>query len=132
MSTIPPSVAIQGLLVDLGIADQASPVTGWDCFAGYKPHLPARLIAVLDTPGGEPETRFAYERPRVQVFVRGEIGDWQAAYEKVTACFDALQATSALEPEYPLVRALQGPMHLETDDFDRPVWVFNLELARTR
>lgn len=123
-----PSVAIQQHLAGLGLVDGA---TGWASCAGYFPPSPDQVVSITDTTGGTPMASFAYEEPGVQLRVRGVRQDYVLTNSKVMELFDNLH-TKSLDTEYPDCLAVNGPMFHGFDAVDRPVWVINFQLMRTR
>jgi hypothetical protein len=124
-----PSIAILEHLTTQGLVDGE-----WVGFAGYFPPAPDRCISITDTAGDPPQASFAYEEPGVQLRVRGLRQDYVLTNTKVTNLFDALHAQplGAHAQEYPDCLAVSGPMFHGFDAVDRPVWVVNFRLMRTR
>lgn len=123
-----PAVDVRQFLIDMLIVDT---VGGYKSFAGFFPPDPDKIVAITDSPGGEPETGFMLEHIGVQLRMRGATFDYANTYTAVMQVFDALQGV-AISDEYPLCRFQQSPMFSEYDVKNRPVWSMNLMLMRTR
>lgn len=125
----PPSVDVRNYLIAQGLVEG---VTGYPCFVAMLPDKPVACVVVTDTPGAEPEASFVYERPRVQVRVRGDMDDYIATHTKAYELFDALHA-GTISSEYPVCLAAQSPTSSGYDPEEREViFFFTLQLHRTR
>jgi Bacteriophage minor capsid protein len=98
----------------------------------------APMLALIEVPGLPPvrshDTPVArYEQPVVQVATRGAPYGYPAARAAAQAAWEALdgvQNASLSGTFYLWLQALQSPYWLRTDDFQRPVILFNLRCAR--
>ena len=96
------------------------------------------IMALVETAGLPPvhihnQQSASWERPAVQVIVRGNAYDYQEARTRAQAAFDALDglANITLGATYYLsIQALQSPFFLRSDEAGRPVIVFNCLIAK--
>jgi Bacteriophage minor capsid protein len=98
----------------------------------------APILALIEVPGLPPVRSHdvpvaRYEQPVVQVATRGAPYGYPAARAAAQAAWDVLdgvQNTSLSGTFYLWLQALQSPYWLRTDDFQRPVLLFNVRCAR--
>jgi hypothetical protein len=64
-----------------------------DLFVSEMPESPDLCVAVYDTGGFDPESDYSYERPTVQVKVRGDKGKYLIAHSLLQSIRDVLHAT---------------------------------------
>jgi hypothetical protein len=67
-----------------------------DLFVGLEPDSPDLCTTIFDTGGFDPDaymgdSDYDYERPTIQVLVRGAPGGYQAAYSRIKAISDELK-----------------------------------------
>lgn len=116
------------------IATTISGTVGTDIFKSMMPVTPDAAVALYETGGLAPEKRFGtkgieWERPGVQVVVRGAPGDYQTARTTSQTIFEDV---SEIETEdlsgtrYYLSDPLQQPFGLSVDEQDRPTVAFNI------
>ncbi len=107
---------------------------GTDLFVSKEPSEPDACTTIYDTPGQEPEAGYRYDRPGVQVRVRGTAGGYQAAYAKIE---DVKEALHGLGDEtwngtrYVGIWATGDPNFLGYDDNGRPIFTINFRVHRT-
>ena len=115
------------------IATAISGTVGTDVFKSLLPATPDAAVAVIETGGMAPEKRFGtkgieWERPAVQVIVRGAPGDYETAR---TTCQTIFENVAEIETEdlsgtrYYLSEPLQNPFSLDRDEKSRPAVAFN-------
>ncbi len=92
--------------------------------------------AVIEIPG-QPRSAAhdgtKYELPYLQVATRGLPYGYPAARQKAQDAWDVLDgvANQVLSgTTYLLIEALQSPYFLRTDDFQRPILIFNIRCSR--
>jgi minor capsid protein len=98
----------------------------------------APILALIEVPGLPPVRSHdvpvaRYEQPVVQVATRGAPYGYPAARQTAQAAWDVLdgvQNASLSGTFYLWLQALQSPYWLRTDDFQRPVLLFNVRCAR--
>ncbi len=61
-----------------------------DLFIGEMPKTPNNCVCIFDTGGYDPESNYVYQRPTIQVRVRGAGGGYLAAHEQAQAIRDEL------------------------------------------
>lgn len=61
-----------------------------DLFISEMPTTPDNCVCIYDTGGYEPEANYTYQRPTIQVRVRGAKGEYLAAHEQAQAIRDEL------------------------------------------
>lgn len=63
---------------------------GTDLFISEIPKEPDNCVCIFDTGGYDPEAQYIYQRPTIQVRVRGAKGEYLAAHEQAQAIRDEL------------------------------------------
>ena len=122
------------------IATTISGTVGTDVFKSMMPALPDAAVALYETGGLSPEKRFGskgidWERPAVQIVVRGAPGDYQTARTTSQSIFEDV---SEIETEdlsgtrYHLSDPLQQPFGLNVDEQDRPTVAFNIIFTKDK
>lgn len=108
-----------------------SEAAGGNVFEAFLPDKPDRCVAVLPSGGYEADAKLPYDRPSIQIIVRGDddpvwaLDTWQAVYSAVVA----LRNYTLPDGTY-LVSALpiqSGPIHIGPDDSGRYQYGLNLE-----
>lgn len=84
-----PSGHIKDLLVTAGVGVFASQ-SDWGIYLGVQPDKPGRCITIYDSGGNAPEPSLLLSYPSVQVRVRGNVGDYLVAGDKIRAVQNAL------------------------------------------
>ena len=122
------------------IATAISGTVGTNVFKSTMPALPDASVALYETGGLAPENRFGakgieWERPAVQVVVRGAPGDYQTAR---TTCQTIFENVAEIETEdlsgtrYYLSSPQQNPFALDVDEQERPSVAFNVILTKDK
>jgi hypothetical protein len=131
MSLNPPSEDIKDYLdgdSDLGLTFAV------DLFISEMPASPDACVCVSDAPGMSPEVDFTYERPMVQVMVRGAKDGYRAAHMLAQTIRDKLNGLHDYEvngARYIGVWAEGDLIPLGYDDNHRPQVAVNFRLHRT-
>ena len=100
-------------------------------FEGFLPDEPHRCVAVLPSGGYEADAGLPYDRPSIQIIVRGDDDPGWALemWYKVYAALVALRNVTLPDGTY-LVSALpiqSGPVHIGKDNSGRFQYGLNLE-----
>lgn len=74
------SEGIKDLLVAEGFLFDGS--SDWSVIIGRKPVEPARCIVIYDAGGKDPNPRWLIDYPNIQIRIRGDVNDYQAAFNK--------------------------------------------------
>ena len=103
-------------------------------FVSEMPSTPDECVAVYDTGGEDPESRYTYERPTVQVRVRGDKGAYRSTYDLAQQIRDALHGLTNEETggaRYVGIWSVGDIMALGYDDNRRMVFSVNFRTHRT-
>lgn len=84
-----PADSVADMLVTAGVGTFAA-TSGWGIFVGKLPETPHTAILVNTTGGKSPFPHLLLNFPSVQIVVRGASNNLQDAYNKISACVDAL------------------------------------------
>lgn len=108
--------------------------TGWSVQVAQEPHNPNTCITVYDTQGSQPHYFTEWERPSVQVRVRGEPGagytDAMDKAQNIKRFFAYGEAVSINGSDY-LCWVESEVAWLKHDENNRPIFAFNLRLLRS-
>lgn len=105
-----------------------------DLFVHEEPAEPDACVTVRDTGGFDPESRFDYSRPTVQVRIRGAKGGFQTAYSKTQEVIDALHGLNNETwngTRYVAIWQMGDVMDTGNDDNGRPILTVNFRIHRT-
>lgn len=105
-----------------------------DLFVSEIPDAPDECVCVFDTGGYEPEANFNYERPTVQVRVRGPKGDYVTAHNLAQAIRDTLHGLAnhtINSARYIGIWCQSDIMSLGYDKNQRPMLSVNFRIHRT-
>ena len=125
----PPSQDIKDFLVDAAVG-----TFGTDLFISKEPTTPAACVTVYDTGGFDPDAHLVYDKPTVQIRVRGARGGYQAAFAKAQAVRTALRTIFnevKNGTRYIGVWILGDITAIGDDEEGRPVLVVNARIHRT-
>ena len=122
------------------IATTISGTVGTDVFKSMMPALPDAAVAIIETGGLAPEKRFGtkgieWERPAVQIVVRGAPGDYETARTTSQTIFEdvaKIETEDLSGTRYYLSDPLQEPFGLSVDEQDRPTVAFNVSLTKDK
>lgn len=130
------------LLEEVAVYLQSAGITadGTRIFRGSIPlEAPDAMIALIEL-GGESPVRThdtpvsRYERPHLQVLIRGEPRDYAAARVKAQDVWIALELVRNMTLSgtfYLAIEARSSPRYLLTDDYARPTIVFDIRCLRS-
>lgn len=96
--------------------------------------VPDRAVGVFDTPGFAPEANYQYERPTVQVRVRGNRGDYLGTHTLGQAIRNLLNGTANVVlngARYIGIWASSDVFFVSYDSKHRPIVTVNFRVHRT-
>lgn len=132
-----PSADIKDLLVTAGIGVFAgTSSTAYSINISQEPPFPTvphTAITIYDTGGTAPNARFLLDHPTVQIRIRGNPNDYQAAYLKALDVKDALLGipqSTVNGVRYVGIWQDSDLISLGNDDNDRPIIVANFRIVR--
>ena len=122
------------------IATTISGTVGTNIFKSTMPTTPDAVVALYETGGLSPIKRLGtkgidWERPAVQVVVRGAPGDYQTARTTSQTIFEdvaSIETEDLSSTRYYMSDPLQEPFGLTVDDQDRPTVAFNVILTKDK
>lgn len=127
----PPSEDIKDILEGTSVL---ALTFGTDLFISEMPPTPDQCVCVYDTGGYDPEVNYTYERPTIQIRVRGAKGDYIAAHALTQSIRDTLNG----EHNYTINSArhigiwtVGDVLFVGYDDNHRPLLTVNFRLHRT-
>lgn len=91
-------------------------------------------VGVFDTGGDAPEAGYTYERPHLQVQVRGNKGEYIEAYDKAADVRDALHGLTnetINSARYVGIWCLSDVAFISYDEKHRPLFTVNFRIHRT-
>jgi hypothetical protein len=107
---------------------------GTDLFVSQMPDTPDQCVAVYDTGGYDQDADISYERPTVQVRVRGTKGGYVNAYSLTQNIRDTLHALANYTingARYIAIWCQGDILSLGYDDNHRPLLSVNFLIHRT-
>ena len=130
------------VLDDLGvrIATAISGTVGTNIFKSTMPPSPDACVALYETGGQAPEKRFGtkgieWERPAVQVVVRGAANDYETARATIQTIYEnvaEIETEDLSGTRYYLSEPLQNPFALDVDEKERPSLAVNFLLTKDK
>jgi hypothetical protein len=133
-----PSEDVKDILVDSSFgAGSFAATTGWAIFVSDMPddeNTPDTCIGIFDTSGNPPNPNFSYERPSIQVRVRGAKAGYQDAYDKAKDIMDGLNGKTNEEwnsTRYIQITSSSDILWLGYDEKRRPLFTMNFNIHRT-
>ncbi len=105
-----------------------------DLFIAEMPDKPDNAVCIFDTGGYNPEANYVYQRPTIQVRVRGAKGAYTAAHEQIQAIRDELHAltdTTINGARYVGIWQEGDIISAGPDDNKRPNVTVNFRIHRT-
>jgi len=127
----PPSVDIKDMLD----ADSNLSLTfAENLFVSEMPTAPDLCVAIYDASGDDLAPNFVYERPHVQIRVRGAKGQYSEAHLLAQTIRDTLNGTTNYEinsARYIGIWSMGDILFLGYDDNHRPLLTMNFRLHRT-
>lgn len=107
---------------------------GTDLFISEMPPDPGQCVCVYDTGGESPETDYTYQRPTVQVRIRGARGCYQEAHNFAQSIRDTLNGEHNYTIDgtrYLAIWTVGDVLSVGYDDNHRPLLTINFRLHRT-
>ncbi len=107
-------------------------VFGTDLFVSKQPDSPNECITIFDTGGEDPEARYVYDRPFVQILVRGL--SYDAAYLQLTTIRGAVNGQNNITlngTRYIQILQQSDIIFTGYDDQDRAELTLNFAIHRT-
>jgi len=125
------AIDIKDILVDEGVG-----VFGIDLFVGSKPGDGTidACVVVFPSGGSDPEPDYDYERPRVQVYIRGPKEDYETPAAKTEAVKAALKSKTNITKNgmrYVCIWQEGDVIHLGMDEDGRHQFTVNFRIHRT-
>lgn len=105
-----------------------------DLFISEMPTTPNKCVCIRDTGGFNPEVNFEYDRPTVQITVRGDKGDYVAGYDLAKLIRDELHGTAnetVGTARYIGIWSQGDIIFAGYDDNHRPLFTLNFLIHRT-
>lgn len=125
-----PTVLIKDVLVAAGICEYAT-ATAWSLWIGKQPGNPIKSVTLYDTGGLAPNPKWILSYPSVQGRVRGNVNDYEAAYNKAQEVFNYLVGIESQDvgvDRLVSITAIGDVSYVGRNDSDCPEFVFNLRL----
>jgi hypothetical protein len=126
-----PAQDIKDILVDASIGLTFNT----NLFVGKEPaDVNVLCVTVLDSGGFDSDPNYSYERPTVQVRVRGAVGGYQAAYAKAAQVKSTLHGNTLTEKNnarYIVILCMGDILPLGFDEENRPLFTVNFRIHRT-
>ena len=105
-----------------------------DLFISEMPDEPDQCVCIYDT-GGEPaEVNYIYEKPTIQIRVRGAKGAYLATHELAQSIRDTLNGLNNETwngARYVGIWAMGDVLFINYDDNHRPIFTINFRIHRT-
>ena len=123
-----PAVDIKDMIVAAGLG-----VFGTTLHIASMPDTPDLCIAVYDIAGLSAELNYDWQRPAVQVQVRGKAGVYTDAHAKITAISALLHGKQETRggAVYKLIQQEGDISHVSTDELRRPLLTTRFQIQRT-
>lgn len=125
----PPSIDIKDILEAAGIGTY-----GTDLFVSTIPERPDAAVGIIDTAGLSPlPVDYIYDRPSVQIIVRGTANGYLAAYSKAESIKRALHALyneTWNGTRYIVILAETDILWIGPDERNRPQFSLNFSINR--
>ena len=128
----PPSMDVVNILIDAGAGLGLTFAT--NLFIAKTPSTPDAAVTVHDTGGFDPDTDWSYQRPTVQVAVRGARDGYLAAHRLAQTIRDILNGRHNIDIGGTHVVCIwcQGDViPLGFDENHRPLFTVNFRMHRT-
>lgn len=93
-----------------------------------------QCVCLIDSGGDPPDAHLEYERPFVQVLVKGAKRDYAGGYALAQGCRDALNGIyqyTVNSARYIGIWIASDIIYVGPDDSERPVFTVNLRIHRT-
>jgi len=105
-----------------------------DLFISEMPTSPDDCVCIYDTGGDPPEADYTYERPTIQVRIRGARGRYRDAHNFAQAIRDTLNGEHNYminQTRYLAIWTVGDVLFVGYDDNHRPLLTINFRLHRT-
>lgn len=105
-----------------------------DLFISEMPISPDDCVCIYDTGGDPPKTDYTYEKPTIQVRIRGARGSYRDAHNLAQSIRDTLNGEhnyTINETRYLAIWAIGDILFVGYDDNHRPLLTINFRLHRT-
>lgn len=105
-----------------------------DLFIGQMPETPDNCVCIYDTGGYPGESDYVYQRPTLQVKVRGDRGAYKLAHQLCQNIRDVLHALHNVTlngARYIGIWQESDVMSLGPDELHRPMFTINFRIHRT-
>ena len=119
----------------IGTSGTAS-ANGWSIYLGKMTAAPDRQIGLFEY-GGLPSElthdKAMDEYPSLQIRVRAEQNGYSTGIAKavaIRALLHGLSNTTLTSTKYKLIRAMNSPAYIGTDDKGRPEWTINFQIVK--
>ena len=130
----PPSEDIKDILIDSSVAlGEFAATSGWSINISKMPDSPDTCIGIYDQPGLASEPKITYDRPGLQIIVRGAKNAYLAGYSKAKDIMRALHGRnneSWNDTRYLQILAESDIIQMGRDDNDRPLFSINFLIHR--
>jgi len=132
-----PSIIVKDLLVAEGVGDYDGIVTGdetgWHVFIGHEPTDPAACITIYASGGATASPKFLLDFPSVQIRVRGEMGGYESARDKMMQIRDVLLGRDTYYHSsgdvVDMINLMSDIIQLPTNETGQPLFVVNFQLT---
>lgn len=127
----PPSEDIKDILA---AASALALTFATDLFVSEMPATPDLCVTIYDTGGFDPDVNFVYDRPTVQIRVRGDRGEYLVAHGLAQTIRDLLSGEHNYTingARYIAIWAQGDIISVGYDDNHRPILTINFRLHRT-
>lgn len=107
---------------------------GVDLFCFKQPDTPDLCATVYDTGGYAPQPNYRYDRPTIQLRVRGNQNGYRTAYslmENVKECLRAVHNQTVNGTKYVGIWLMSDIFFAGYDKKDRPEFTINIRAQRT-
>lgn len=128
-----PAQSVAAELIAQGIGTAGTPTpTVWSICVGRLLDSPDELLAIFDTGGFSPNTKWQLDFPTVQVIIRGGKDEYAEGYAKALSIKDALLGIDPKEVETGVwwsgVTMLADIAFLKYDENSRPMFSVNFRI----
>jgi len=109
-------------------------VFGTDLFQSFMPESPNACVSVNDSGGFEPQSNYIYEKPTVQILVRGDVWGYPACYALAKSIYNVLHDLHGEvwgSTKYIGIWAQGDILSLGYDESNRPTLSLNFRIHRT-
>lgn len=125
-----PAEGFKSLLIAANVA-VSNLTADWSVHIGFMPDNPDRVVVPTTYGGDSPEPRWLLDYPRVQVRVRGSLGEYQATRSKMVEVQDVMLGFNPQNVNgdwWSGIIAPSGPTLIGWDENRRPVFSMNFNL----